>query len=290
MDRSRPPVMRDQFRRELRARLMQEAPIYLTPRHDNAWTTIFGSRLLRPALAAGIGTFVLVVSAGTVSAGSLPGDPAFGVKRAIEDMQVTITFDEVQRVQLLSQIADRRLQELQQIANKDDGQQNNKDDKQVTASTEFVQAVERFRSAADQVQTVAPPAAAQQVQQIVETAREQHGQVIDELQQKVSADKAKDNLDKARDEEDKNTKEEQKGQQGQNTQGGQSPDPKKTPRPTRTPSPSRSPRPTETQRATSAPRATTTDRGNNGSNEDEHTDTPRPSAPRTATPRPPASR
>src|SRR5207245_353799 len=67
---------------------------------------------LRPALAAGAVTLAVITVAGTVAASSLAGDPLFGVKRATEEVAFTFTFDDVARVQLLSDLTDRRLAEL----------------------------------------------------------------------------------------------------------------------------------------------------------------------------------
>jgi hypothetical protein len=269
VDRNRPPQMRDQFRKELRARLMQEAPIYLNPRRDNAWSALLRPAFLRPAMAVSLAGLVLIAGAGTAAAGSVPGDPAFVLKRTFEDVQVNLTFDDVQRVQLLAQIADRRLQELQQIANKDDGQQNNKDDKTVAASEEFAKAVAQFRAAVDQVQTVAPADMADKVQKVVEDSREKHGSVVDQIQQKVTSDKAKDAIERAKDEEDKDTKEEQQGQSGAS-------DEKRTARPTRSPAPSRSPRPSSSQTARPSGSPRPTEKNNN--DDGQHSDTPHPSA------------
>src|SRR5438876_1217965 len=101
------PVMRNAFRAELRNKLMREAQTILSPRPARSpllW--------LRPALAAGAVTLAVITVAGTVAASSLAGDPLFGVKRATEEVAFTFTFDDVARVQLLSDLTDRRLAEL----------------------------------------------------------------------------------------------------------------------------------------------------------------------------------
>ena len=232
------PRLRDEFRRELRARLMAEAPSLLAPRRETAWT------FLRPAMAVGLAGLVLIAGAGTAAAGSLPGDPAFALKKAFEDAQVNFTFDDVQRVQLLSHIADRRLEELQKVVDRDD--------KAPTASEEFAQAVVKFRAAVDAVQQSAPEGKSTAVQNVVDAARDKHEAVLDEVEQRVSNDKAKDAIERAKDEENKDTQDE-KSKRGN--------DPKKTARPTRTPTPSRSPRPSQTPRATETPRAFETPRG-----------------------------
>jgi len=73
------PKMRDEFRTELRARLMREAVTALAPRpRGTAWT------FLRPALGVGLAAVLLVAGTGTAAASSLPGDTAFPLKKAFE--------------------------------------------------------------------------------------------------------------------------------------------------------------------------------------------------------------
>ena len=213
------PRMRAQFRKELRARLMQQAPYVLAPRRDNAWT------FLRPAFAIGLAALVLFAGAGTAAASSLPGDPAFGLKKAFESLQVALTFDDLQRVQLLADIADRRLSELQQVADRAD--------KAPTASEEFAEAVARFRAAVDAVQQAAPEDKANAVQNLVEAARDKHEAVLDEVQQRVGSEQARDAIERAKNAENTDTEGERKDRGNAD----------KTQRPARTPAPTRSPIP-----------------------------------------------
>ena len=240
------PKMRDEFRRELRARVMQEAPNVLAPRRGTAWTF-----LRSPALGIGLAGILLVAGAGTAAAGSLPGDAAFSLKRVIEDVQVNLTFDDVQRVQLLAQIADRRLDELQKVAERSD--------KAPTASEEFAQAVARFRAAVDAIQQAAPADKSEKVQDVVDAARAKHEAVLDEVQQKVDNEKARDAIERAKDDENKDTKGERDSQKN---------DPKKSPRPARTATPTRTPRPSPSVTPRASERTTAPGRSA----------TPRPSA------------
>ena len=214
--RFRQPKLRDDFRSELRTRLMAEAVTALAPRsRPTAWA------FWRPALTVGLASVMLAsVSGAAAAAGSLPGDPAFGLKRAVEDLQVTLTFDEVQRVQLLAQLADRRVQELQQVT------ESQSQDRAPAAAEEVAQAVARFRAAVDAVQQAAPADKSDAVQGLVDAAREKHEAVLDRVQQNVGNDKAREAIERAQDEEDRDTHDE-KGKK----------DPSATPRPTRTPSP-----------------------------------------------------
>jgi hypothetical protein len=242
------PRMRDEFRRELRTKLLIEAQTALAPRarRGTAWT------FLRPLAAIAVAFFVLVGGAGTAAAGSVPGDTTFGLKRAFEDLQVNLTLDDVQRVQLLAQLADRRLEDLQKVADRED--------RAPTASEEYAAAVVRFRAAVTALQQAAPQDKRDKAQDVADAARDKHESIVDELQQRVP-EKAKDALERARDEEHRDTPNEKRG-------------PNRTERPGRseTPEPSRSPRPSATPRTSDSSRSTQ-----------------RPETTRTATPRPTGS-
>lgn len=242
-DRFPEPRMRDEFRSELRAKLISEAQTVLDPRRrrDNAWAGFFGRSWLRPALGVGVAALVLIAGAGTAAAGSVPGDPAFALKKAVEELQVTFTFDDVQRVQLLAQLTDRRLDDLQKVADSQD--------KAPTASEEYAAAVTRFRAAVDALRQAAPQDKADAAQDVADAARDKHDAVLDVIEQKVP-EQAKPALQRAKEEEHRDKGDRDKGK-------GNADD---TPRPSgsASPQPSRSPRPTETTRASEAPRRTDT--------------------------------
>jgi ElaB/YqjD/DUF883 family membrane-anchored ribosome-binding protein len=187
------PHLRDEFRRELRARLMQQAAVTLVPkRRDTAWTA-----WMRPAFAAGLAALVLIVGAGSAAANSLPGDATFGLKRAIEEVRVALTFDDVERVRVLAEIADQRLSELEQVAGRDD--------KAPTASDEYAQAVTRFRAAVDALQQAAPEEDKSGLaQDVADAAREKHEILLEQLKDRLS-DRAKDAVDRAIEEEQRDT-------------------------------------------------------------------------------------
>jgi colicin import membrane protein len=217
------PKIRDEFRRELRAHLMREAAITLTPkRRETAWTA-----WLRPAFAAGLATLVLVIGASSAAAGSVPGDVTFGLKRAIEEVRVALTFDEVERVRVLAEITDQRLGELQRVAARDD--------KAPTASEEYALAVTRFRAAVDTLQQAAPEDKSELAQDVADLAREKHEFILEQLKARLS-EKAKDAVDRATEEEQRDTpqitkdkeKQEKKDKgEGQGTPGNEN----ATPRP-----------------------------------------------------------
>jgi hypothetical protein len=186
------PRIRDEFRRELRARLMQEAAVTLVPkRRENAWTA-----WLRPAFAGGLVALVLIVGAGTAAANSLPGDATFGLKRAMEEVRVALIFDDVERVRVLAELADQRLNELEKVASRDD--------KSPTASDEYAQAVARFRAAVDALQQAAPEDKSEAAQDVADAAREKHEFILDKLKDRLS-ERARDAVDRATEDEHRDT-------------------------------------------------------------------------------------
>ncbi len=231
------PRMREEFRRELRAKLIVEAQTALVPqRRDNAWTSLFRSSFMRPAIAAIVALVVLLAGAGTAAAGSLPGDPGFALKRAIEDLQVNLTFDDVQRVQMLAQLTDRRLAELEQVANSAN--------RAPTASEEYAAAVAKFRAAVDALQQAAPQEKADKAQDVADAARDKHDAIIDDLAPRVPAE-AKDALERAQEEEHRD-------KPSRNREPNRSDRPERS----RSPEASRTPRASESEHATETPHAT----------------------------------
>ncbi len=71
---------------------------------------------LRPLLAGVLVVAVLAAGAGSAAAGSLPGDPAYPLKRAIEQVQVAVAANDDARLDLLTQQLDRRLADLETVA------------------------------------------------------------------------------------------------------------------------------------------------------------------------------
>jgi hypothetical protein len=170
------PVMRDQFRKELRGRLMSEAVVALAhPARRFSFPA-----LLRPALAAAAILVLVLAGATSTAASSLPGDALYAVKRASEDVQVALTFDEVARMRLLSELADRRVEELAEIAKL-------RPSSAPTATQEYADAVERFADALDDVRAVSEDKRAA-AQALAEAARAKHKAVLDAVRDRLSGD------------------------------------------------------------------------------------------------------
>jgi uncharacterized protein DUF5667 len=101
------PRAANALRAQLRASLLA-APV--TPvRRPSVWAR---ASLLRPMLAAAVVLALLVGAGGSAAASSLPGDPAFGLRRAVEETQLAFTFDDAARLDALVALADQRLADL----------------------------------------------------------------------------------------------------------------------------------------------------------------------------------
>jgi len=200
------PVMREQFRKELRGRLMSEAVVVLAPRPSR----FSFPAILRPALAAA--AILVLISAGATSAAasSLPGDPLYAVKRAGEDVRVALTFDDVARTQLLSELTDRRLAELAEIAKR-------RPSSAPTATQEYADAVNNFANALDKLREADSEDKRNAAQALAEAARAKHKAVLDAVKEQLPAE-AQPDVQKVNDDEQERTSPSNNGRGG--GQGG----------------------------------------------------------------------
>ena len=92
---------------------------------------------LRPLFAAFVLTIVLVGTAIPAAAASLPGEPAFALKRAAEEAVVAITFEDAARLDTFITLSDRRLGELVQAS-------ASRPDALAAAAAEYLAALDRL--------------------------------------------------------------------------------------------------------------------------------------------------
>ena len=171
------PVIRERFRKELRGRLMSEAVVVLAPRQGRFSFPL----ILRPAFAAAAILVLVLAGATSAAASSLPGDPLYGVKRATEDVRLALTFDDVSRTQLLSELTDRRLEELAEIVKR-------RPASAPTATQEYADAVNNFANALDALRAADSADKREAAQALAAAAREKHKAVLDAVKGELPAD------------------------------------------------------------------------------------------------------
>jgi ribosomal protein L12E/L44/L45/RPP1/RPP2 len=208
------PAMREQFRKELRGRLMSEAVIVLAPKPRRP--VLFATAWLRPALAAAVVAVVVLAGATSAAASSLPGDPLYGLKRVTEDVQLALTFDDVARMQLLSKLADRRLEELAEIARQ-------RPSAAPTATAHYADAVDRFADAVDRLRDADSDEKRDAAQAVADAAREKHLPVLDAVKETLPAE-ARPDVQRVIEKEQERTTPSDRGR------GGGKPDPRPTPK------------------------------------------------------------
>ncbi|HVR88192.1 MAG TPA: DUF5667 domain-containing protein, partial [Candidatus Limnocylindria bacterium] len=193
-DRLPRPEPRDAFRRSLRSRLMAEAAVTLQPR-ETSWAAVRRG-WPRPALAAAAVVLVVALGAGSAAADSLPGDFAFGLKRATEELQLSLALDDSTKLKTLADQADHRLAELARAS-------SDRPAAARPASAAFTAAVQRFTAAV--VALRGKPGASEdkraEAQDVADAASAKHEAVLVELERRASPE-TKPDIERAKNEVD----------------------------------------------------------------------------------------
>ncbi len=99
------------LRAQLRASLLAAPVVVVPPRR--APFALFTLPSLRLALAAVLILAVVAMASGSAAAASLPGDPAFALTRAGDEIQAFVAFDDATRLTTRVAQSDRRLADLE---------------------------------------------------------------------------------------------------------------------------------------------------------------------------------
>ena len=229
------PRARDEFRAQLRRRVIMVAQHELRTPQRRAARFVVAPRF---ALAAALLAAVIGASGGIAAAASLPGDPAFAVKMAIEQVEIALATDDAARVEVLARQSERRLDELAKTTTA-------RPATAPTTSAQYQTAVEQFRAAVDKL-VVAPSDDKREAARVVaERAAAKHIAVLEALRQRHDTpgleralEQAHEIEERAKDAKDKNRK-----RPANEQRVSPSPSPSRSPSPR--PSPSASPRQTE---------------------------------------------
>jgi hypothetical protein len=172
------PVMREAFRKQLRSRVMVEAAVAFAPNRRRSPFLMFLRPTFAPAFAAALVLIVAMAGATSAAASSLPGDPAFGLKRAAEDLRVALAFDDVVRVRLLADLADRRLAELAEVVRE-------RPASAPAATAELAGAVDRIADAVGGLRESDGDSKRAAALALAEAARSKHIGLLDSLKPKL---------------------------------------------------------------------------------------------------------
>jgi hypothetical protein len=120
-----PPEMRPDFRAALRARLLDEGldagpdgatdPDSVIDRTRTTARRRRVRRFARPALAGALATSVAAAGVVVWAGDAKPGDALYGVKRQVEQIEVTLTADEMRRAQARLDLARTRMKEMRAL-------------------------------------------------------------------------------------------------------------------------------------------------------------------------------
>jgi hypothetical protein len=241
------PKPREPFKRALRAQLLAQASTTLV-RRETVWTR-FQRGWMRPSLALAAVALLLIAGTGKAAADSLPGDAAFALKRAAEQVQLVFAIDDTTRLRLLAEQADHRLAELtESIATRRPAV--------VVAQREYASAVAKLTQKVDDLrgQTGVSDDRKNAAEDLVDDIHLKHSAVLQELKNQGAADDQGD-IDQAKDESDKLHASDRPARTADpSTQ----PERARTPQPTRTvtartPEPARTAEPTDQQERTETP-------------------------------------
>ena len=239
------PEPREPFKRALRSQLMAQAATTLG-RRETTWMR-FQRGALRPALALAAVMLLLVGGAGRAAADSLPGDVAYPLKRAAEQVQLVFAIDDTTRLGILAEQADHRLAELAESIARHRPATS-------TAQRQYAEAIAELKKQVDAVR--AQPSVSEDkknaAEDIIDAVHLKHSAVLEQLgqQQGQTDDKDKQDIENAKDESDKLHASDRPAR---TAEPSSQPEGARTPQPTRTASPSRSPEATRTARPTDTP-------------------------------------
>ncbi|HET8570246.1 MAG TPA: DUF5667 domain-containing protein [Candidatus Limnocylindria bacterium] len=219
----------DEFRRRLRADLMAAPVVFAPPAPRFAFVRF-------AAVAASI-LLVLTAGAGSAAASSLPGEPAFGLKRAYEEIQLLLAADEPARAEVALAIAERRLADLQTTAGRPE--------LAPAAAAAYAEALTRAASLTDKLRAAAPSAKRDKaIDRVTESTRTQE-EVLEELSERLP-EPAQPGIERAREaqhkvtDKDKKDKDRQRSGDDRDDEGEEAATPRPrilaTPRPRTAPS------------------------------------------------------
>lgn len=252
------PPARDAFRSGLRSALLTAAASEWSeprpaPRPTLSWA---------PRFAVSLAVIVAVAfgATGAAAASSLPGDTTYPVKLAFEQVEFALALDDAARVEVLTRQADRRLDELNRVAEQ-------RPQSAPMASASYQVTVEKFQAAVDALRAAPADEKHDRALEVADAAAQKHVEVLEAIQRRSDAPGIEKALEQARElgrhTKDTDKKRDDKGKDDDRNLAPSAPSASPlsaTPRPTPTVRPTARPtetaKPTETARPTETPKPT----------------------------------
>lgn len=142
-----------------------------------------------PALGAAVVVVALATGSGVAAAASLPGDPAFGLKTAVEQVQLAFAPDNASRLRVLVEQSERRLDELQAAVDR-------RPDAIPAATRAYAEAAARLNAEVTVVSNDPASSARDEALALASAMSEKHEQVLTSLLDRLP-DQAKPAIQKA---------------------------------------------------------------------------------------------
>lgn len=241
------PEPREPFKRALRAQLMAQASSTLV-RRETAWSRM-QSGWLRPVVAFAAVALLVAAGTGKAAADSLPGDAAFGLKRAVEQLQLALAIDDTTQLRVLAEVADHRLAELT-VAIED-----HRSKATPLAQEAYADAIATLTQRVDALRA-APSVSQEQknaAEDIVDAVHLQHSAVLEQLRRRSDDQRDVQRAKEASDQLHASDRPARTAEPSDTPEPSGQPDGNDTPRPTRTAGPARSPEHTRTAQPTRTP-------------------------------------
>jgi len=116
--RSTDATLSEQSKERVKTKIFANLGAQIVEPVSDSWAVKFRSRVFRTYVIIPLVCLLFVVGSTSVSAGAIPGDKLYGVKRSVEKMQVLIAPTEDVKLQLQINFAERRIKEEEKLNEK----------------------------------------------------------------------------------------------------------------------------------------------------------------------------
>ncbi len=105
----------EQSKERVKTKIFANLGAQIIEPESDSWTEKFKGMFFRTYVIIPLVCLLFVVGSTSVSAGAIPGDKLYGVKRSVEEMQVLVAPTEEAKLQLQIHFAERRIKEDEKL-------------------------------------------------------------------------------------------------------------------------------------------------------------------------------